>query len=88
MSPTDLLNEGLRTLSVSASTGLNHEEAGRHPRPILPQRTPLFSRHWPWLCFAFHYHNPLIYVRRTAMVHTVFNLAAIVALLLMCHAWP
>lgn len=56
------LDKALRALAVSASTGLNHQEAARRLEQYGRNSLPLPKRRGPWLRFALQFHNPLIYV--------------------------
>lgn len=56
------LTEVLRTLSVTASTGLSCEESARRLEQYGRNSLPASKRRGPWLRLALQFHNPLIYV--------------------------
>ena len=56
------LDEALRTLFASASTGLSREEAARRLAQYGRNSLPAPKRRGPWLRLALQFHNPLIYV--------------------------
>ena len=63
-------DEVLHILSVSVSTGLNHEEAARRLQQYGRNSLPAPKRRGPWLRFALQFHNPLIYVLLVAGIVT------------------